>query len=286
MMKVKVADIILSLDLPDWFLREDMAKFRVDNSEREDVSIQIANGQFPSFAASDEKGIQAHSVHCVGDDYVYLMSADDFVTYIQFNEDLSCFTINIGKNDDGQDEQAREFLIECVNSALRRIFIMSVAQRGGICLHSSTIRWNGDAICFSAGSGTGKTTHTNLWRETFPGVDVLNGDKGYLLYKEGAAYFYSAPWCGTSGECINTAAPLKAVVFLEQAKENAIGKIGVPEAFMRLTARCFLPSWDKNLYLKAIDTAESLAGVIDCYHLRCLPDREAARVCYHGVYQL
>jgi kynurenine formamidase len=285
MMKVRVADIVLGLDLPDRFLRGDMAKFRVDHSEREDVSIRMSNERFPSFSASDAKGIQAHSVHCVGNDYYYLMSADDFVTHIQFNRDYSHFTIHLSKDDGEQDERAQEFSIECVNSALRRIFIMSVAQKGGICLHASTIRWNGGAICFSAGSGTGKTTHTNLWREVIPGVEVLNGDKGYVLFKEGTAYFYSAPWCGTSGECMNTAAPVKAVVFLEQAKENAIERMGVPEAFMRLTARCFLPSWDKSLYLNAIDAAESLAGAIDCYHLRCLPDREAARVCYHGVYQ-
>jgi len=66
---------------------------------------------------------------------------------------------------------------------------MVVANKGGVCLHASTIAVHGSAVCFSAGSGTGKTTHTRLWREVFSGVQVINGDNGYLFAKDGTAYF-------------------------------------------------------------------------------------------------
>ena len=151
-------------------------------------------------------------------------------------------------------------------------------------MHSSSIRHNGEAIIFSAFSGTGKTTHTNLWREVFPNVEIINGDNGYCLAEDDGVYIYGAPWCGTSGECMNVKVPVKAVVFLEQAKENSIQKLSVPMAFMRLSTGCFLPAWDKELMTNSVVTTERMAASIDCYVLKCLPDHDAVRTAHYGIY--
>jgi hypothetical protein len=278
--KISVADIIVKIDIPNKFFREDIYKFLSDEADGFDVLIEIANDPFPYFPEFGGEASPVHYVHFHGGEKYYLMSADDYVNFIRYDLNNSHFRVNI-KETGNYDEYA----IEAVNSALRRIFIMMFATRGIISLHSSTVGLSGEAICFSASSGTGKTTHPNLWREHITGVDILNGDKCYLLLKEEAAYFYSAPWCGTSGDCINTGSPLKAVVFLEQAKKNTIKGLSIPEAFMCLLTRGFLPVWDTELYLKAMDTIELLAYAIPCYLLQCRPDEEAMRVCYNGIYQ-
>jgi len=287
MLKVSVADAVIKLDIPHKFLGENMYKFRCGDSENEDIFIGMAQGQAPVFdLALDWDSVPLHTICRSGESNYYMLSPDNYVTYFQFNNDYSHFIINLNESlrADELDERSGKILFECVNSMLRRIFIMLVAARGGVCLHSSTILSGGEAICFSASSGTGKTTHTNLWQEFIPDIEVLNGDMGYLFPKGKTAYFYSAPWCGTSGKCIAASAPVRAVVFLEQAKENALQRIGVPEIFMRLSSRCFIPAWDKNLNLKTINTAESLAGILDGCLLKCLPDIDAARVCYYGLY--
>jgi hypothetical protein len=280
MMIIKVANVVIKLDISDKFFREDIFKFRNDEAAVFDVLVEIANEPFPAFPEFGGEAPPVHHVHLLGEEKYYLMSADDYVNFIRYDHTHSRFTINI-KEFGIYDEDS----VEAVNSALRRTFIMVMAARGVISLHSSTVGFSGGAVCFSASSGTGKTTHTNLWREHIAGACILNGDKCYLLLDEETACFYSAPWCGTSGDCINATAPLKAVVFLEQAKENSIHKLSIPEAFMCLLTGGFLPAWDTGLYLKAIDMVEQLAYAVPCYLLRCRPDEEAMRICYNGIYQ-
>jgi len=280
MLKIEVAGIVVSIDIPDRLFRDDIFKFKVDDRRREDAVIEMANEPFPLFPELEGRVPPVHYVYLSADLKYYLFSKHDSVNFLKYDTAYSRFIINL--SEDAKDD---EEIIEAVNCALRRIFIMIITAAGGISLHSSTVGLNGDAVCFSAGSGTGKTTHTNLWREHIPGVRILNGDKCYLFPQGDSVCFHSAPWCGTSGELINTEASVRAIVFLEQGLENNLTDLTVPQAFMQILTGCFLPVWDKELYLKAIDTAELLAGRVRCYHLKCLPDIEAVRVCYHGIYK-
>jgi len=273
MTKLKVADLVIKLDLPDEYLGVNMHKFHCNETKKEDVLISMSNNPMPQSA----RGKIIHTTYSHNGSNYYVFSEADFITYFQFNDSYSEFIIN--KNDSGH-----KYYPDAVQSALRRIFIMIAAARGGVCLHASTIGINGEAVCFSASSGVGKTTHTNLWRAAFPEVEVINGDMGYLFAENGVVYYYSAPWCGTSGECLNIKAPVRSIVFLEQSKQNEIQKLPVPESFMRLCTRCFMPAWDKNLSMKSIETAETLSGITDCRLLKCLPNKESAKVCHYGIY--
>ena len=282
-MKIEVAGIVIRLDISDRFLGETIYKFHsADLSQEgfdEDVLIEVSYDSFPLFPEFEKKKSPVHHVYAFNNNKYYLFSAADYVTYIKYDADCSYFILNLNKG-----ELVSEEYIEAVNSALRRIFLMIIAARGGVSLHSSTVGLSGEAICFSACSGTGKTTHTNLWRKYIHGTEILNGDKGYLFLRDEKVYFFSAPWCGTSGDLIKTEAPVKAVVFLSQAPYNKLSGLSVPEVFMNLLTGCFLPAWDMELYLKAIDTVETLAAALVCYRLKCLPDEEAVRTCYHGIY--
>lgn len=282
MVKIEVFNTIIKLELPDEFLAENMHKFYCNDSQSEDILIGMTKEPMPV----SSEALNVHTVHKLGGRNYYMMSKNDSVTHFKFDDDYSCFFINLNEsiNLEGLNEKEIAALAVCINSALRRIFIMVVAEKGGVCLHSSTIQFDGEAICFSASSGTGKTTHTDLWSEVYPAIQVINGDMCYLFIDGGNPCFYGSPWCGTSGECKNVIAPVKTIVFLEQAKENVIQKLSIPEAFMRISTKCFMPLWDKKLNLKAINTTELLSEKIPCYLLRCLPNKDAARVCYNGIY--
>lgn len=56
------------------------------------------------------------------------------------------------------------------------MFNIAAVARQAIAIHSSVISLNGGAVLFLGESGTGKSTHTRLWREHIPGAELLNDD--------------------------------------------------------------------------------------------------------------
>ena len=53
-----------------------------------------------------------------------------------------------------------------------------------VAIHSSCIVREGKAVLFLGESGTGKSTHTRLWREHIPGAVLLNDDSPMIRVEE------------------------------------------------------------------------------------------------------
>ena len=128
---------------------------------------------------------------------------------------------------------------------LERVFRISLIFNGGFAVHASSIVHEGWGLAFSAESGTGKSTHTGLWMETYPGTYILNDDAPALRLKDGTWYMYGTPWAGTTGINENVAVPLKALVFLERSTENTIRDASTPEAIRRLFEAIIHPMSDE-----------------------------------------
>lgn len=56
------------------------------------------------------------------------------------------------------------------------MFNIAAVARQALAIHSSVICLNNQAVLFLGESGTGKSTHTRLWREHIPGATLLNDD--------------------------------------------------------------------------------------------------------------
>ena len=67
----------------------------------------------------------------------------------------------------------------------------------GCAVHASVIVHNGEAAIFVARSGTGKSTHAELWREHLS-AEILNGDHAIVRLEDDRLYVYGSPWSGTS----------------------------------------------------------------------------------------
>jgi len=279
MTKVKIAGLTVKLEISDLLISDDILKYQTSDTNKEDVTITINNGRIPQFPELGGKPPLLHCVHIIDDQKYYLYSNDDYISYIKYNQNYTHFTIYTNEKITSYENST-----PAISSTLKRIFIMLITKKDGVFIHAATIGFRGEALCFSAASGTGKTTHTNLWRDYIPEIKILNGDTGVLVIQENEVRFYSTPWCGSSGENINTEAQVKAVVFLEQANTNQIISIKPAEIFMRLLTGCFLPVWDKELNLQAVDTIETLSGLLDCYLLKCQRNEEAVRICYHEIF--
>lgn len=167
------------------------------------------------------------------------------------------------------DEMRQEISI-----AIRDAFFVYLSFCGYMAIHSSTIIYNEKAYLFSASSGIGKTTHTKMWEELYQ-VPILNGDVTVIGFEDGTPIAYGIPWCGTSLRYLNKQVSIGGIIFLKQAKENAIEDLPLKIAVKMLVGRSFNPYWDKYLADKNYQMAFFFAKAVPCYTLMCLPEQKA-----------
>ena len=97
--------------------------------------------------------------------------------------------------------------------------------------HGAAILWCGRAWIFTANSGTGKTTQYMLWKLCFGReVQILNGDKPLLEFREDSIVVHPSPWCGKEGLGSLDSAPLGGLILLKQSGENRMRRLQPAEA--------------------------------------------------------
>ena len=152
-------------------------------------------------------------------------------------------------------------------------------------VHSSTIVVDGRAVMFLGESGTGKSTHTRLWRENIKGAMLLNDDSPFIGIKDDQVVVYGSPWSGKTPCYKNQSYPLHAIVRLSQAPYN---KITRQRSIFAIGA--LLPSLppallhDKELESRLHDILSAVISRVPLYHLECLPDADAAHTSYNALY--
>lgn len=143
---------------------------------------------------------------------------------------------------------------------------------GGLVFHSSGLDDNGQGIVFIGHSGAGKSTQLGLWGQE-PGVIAMNDDRVAVRVEAVGARCYGTPWGGTADIARNHAAPLAALIVLEQAPENSIQALTPAAAASLLAARAFLPYWDQALMVRAMANLNIILAHVPVYRLRCRPER-------------
>lgn len=152
-----------------------------------------------------------------------------------------------------------------------------------ILFHGSVIAVDGVAYMFTAKSGTGKSTHTRLWRELFGSRAVMvNDDKPLIRVMERGAVVYGTPWDGKHRLSTNICVPLKALCILERADENHIRRITKSEAYPMLLQQVHKPSVPSKLK-KTLQLIDALAQDVKLFRLGCNMEPEAALVAYQGM---
>ena len=121
-------------------------------------------------------------------------------------------------------------------------------------LHSAYMLHNGEAILFSAPSGTGKSTQADLWAK-YRETRTINGDRT-LISKENGQYFANAY-------------PLKCIVFLSQAKENKIEKLDYKTKVKKLISELTINYHYAPFVNKVMDFIDDLINHVPIYHLEC-----------------
>lgn len=148
-----------------------------------------------------------------------------------------------------------------------------------VAIHSSCIVYKEKAVLFHGESGTGKSTHTRLWRENITGAVLLNDDSPMIRVEEGKVWAYGSPWSGKTPCYKQERYELAGCVRLSQAPYNQIKKLSVLQAYGAIHPSCPPEfAYDSMLYDHVSGFISGLLSKVPFYHLACLPDAEAARL--------
>lgn len=213
------------------------------------------------------------------------------------SNEMPSFSVNITEQDiiDEQkksiSEAAYEGIIypnyspaELENTAVYRKIAMKLPEYDAFVFHGSAVAVGDKAYLFTAKSGTGKTTHTNLWLKNIDGSFVVNGDKPILRLIDGKPFVCGTPWMGKEGYGCNKNIPLSAVCFLNRGTDNRIEKTEFAKVYPRMIGQSYRPP-NAALVAKTVKLLERIGQTVPIYELYCNMDDEAAIVAFKGMNQ-
>ena len=152
-----------------------------------------------------------------------------------------------------------------------------------ILFHGSAVAVDGIGYLFTAKSGTGKSTHTRLWRELFGERAVMvNDDKPLIKVSENGIIVYGTPWDGKHRLSTNISVPLKAVCVLERSDENRIERVTADSVYDMLVQQVYRPQNPQRL-LKTLQLIDVLSENAELYRLGCNVDISAAKTDYNAM---
>src|SRR5271154_566344 len=157
-----------------------------------------------------------------------------------------------------------------LDSVMRILHSLILAERGGFLLHAASAICDGRAYLFSGVSGAGKTTMTRLAPSD---ITLLTDEISYLRPSAEGYAAFGTPFAGElarAGE--NCAAPVSALFFLEQGPENRIDELSSADAVRRLMRNILFFAEDQVLVEKLFATACDFVDTVPIRRLTFYPD--------------
>jgi len=157
-----------------------------------------------------------------------------------------------------------------LDSVLRILHSLILAERGGFLLHAASAICDGRACLFSGVSGAGKTTMTRLAPAD---ITLLTDEISYLRPSADGYAAFGTPFAGElakAGE--NCMAPVSALFFLEKGLENRVDELSSAEAVRRLMRNILFFAEDRGLAEKLFATACDFVGRVPIRRLMFYPD--------------
>lgn len=167
--------------------------------------------------------------------------------------------------------------------AVYRALVRALLAHDVLLFHGSAVAVDGAAYLFIAPSGTGKSTHTRLWRELLGERAVMvNDDKPLLHITDSGVTIYGTPWAGKHRLNRNISVPLRAVCVLERADENRIETISPVAAFSFLLRQSYRYESEAEEQ-RALSLLDLLTQQTRLYRLGCDQTVAAAETAWNAM---
>ena len=168
-------------------------------------------------------------------------------------------------------------------TAIPRKLAEYLFDRDILMTHGSTVAVDGKAYLFTAKCGTGKSTHTRLWRQVFGQRAVMvNDDKPFLKLTENGVLACGSPWSGKHGLDTNVTLPLQGICILSRGKENCIRQISSEEALPMLLYQSYCPL-EQAKRVRFEELVRQLAESTPLWHMECNMNPSAAEVSHDAM---
>ena len=229
-----------------------------------------------------EMNIAVEAIYEKTYDYLedYQVDSGEYELYIAPTEEMIRHEAELGEELHGTSGSM--YICEAV--AILRVICDYIINKGGFFLHCSCLMYRGEAIVFTAPSGTGKSTHSALWRKYLgEEVRMINDDKPLVRERDGRFVIYGTPWKGKHGIGENISAPIKAVVFLRQAPENKAEKLDPITALSLILQQTVLPTKKQDLSL-LLDMLGRMLESVQLIRLGCTISEEAVQTVHRAIY--
>ena len=162
-----------------------------------------------------------------------------------------------------------------------REFNYKLIDFDGMMLHSSAVVVDDRAYLFSAASGTGKSTHTELWLQKFGDrAYILNDDKPAIRQINGVWHACGTPWSGKYDLSKPTCVPLAGIAFLNRDTTNHIERYTGPMVAFELMNQTLRREEEME---KTLAVMARIAQEVPIWKLFCNMDLEAAEVAYNAM---
>ncbi len=157
-----------------------------------------------------------------------------------------------------------------LDSVLRILHSLILAERGGFLLHAASAVCNSSAYLFAGVSGAGKTTMTRL---APPDVTLLTDEISYVRPSAAGYSAFGTPFAGELGRAgENCRAPVSALFFLEKGAGNRVDDLSSAEAIRRLMRNILFFAADQSLVEKLFAAACDFVERIPIRLLTFYPD--------------
>lgn len=200
--------------------------------------------------------------------------------------DAETVDFEICVTDDEISEYIRQSKTHCTRSGAESVLMLTklcntILERfDGFFFHSSSLMFENEAYVFTALSGTGKSTHTALWRKHFGGrVKMINDDKPIIRKHDGSFFIYGTPWMGKSDIGNNIKAPVKAVYILQRGTKNSAVRVRTGDVFKQILEATLIPTDKKNM-ITLLSLLDEFFTSVPLYLLTCNTDESAVQTAY------
>jgi hypothetical protein len=288
MKKVTIANINIEITMIDRdFLNKRMYKYENTSFSKGDMILKtIACNQITKPKGCLIKQIVTASIVQINNNkfcrYITDKETGSVVQAVYYNYDYADIEIHMIKSRNYMELSTTE--LEYLLTGIA--FSDKLAELGGLVLHGSSIAFENQGIIFSANSGTGKSTHTSLWRDCFGDkVTIVNDDKPAIRFFEDTPFIFGTPWSGKTDLNTNIQAPLKAIVFIKRSECNRIERLNIRDSIFNLTSQTLKPYYDESLAEKVLNIIEKLVFSVPIYMLYCNISQGAVDTVYNEIIQ-
>lgn len=162
------------------------------------------------------------------------------------------------------------------STAIFRSLCLKVLEcYNGFFFHCSAVSLDGKAYLFTAPSGTGKSTHAQLWKAHFGDrLKIINDDKPIIRQIENGFVAYGTPWNGKERRGENICGKIHGIYIIEQSKTNSVEKLKPASVLSTLLCQTVRPK-NAKLLNNLLAMFDGLTNQVPIFRLKCNISDEA-----------